>query len=90
MAVPNKIIIKKNGRLIAEIPMSDFPVDVSGMFLNGEMDWKERHFTWKLSYHRDEKTWQKFLDRPKGTQLEVIAVLGLLSVIEKILILSIW
>jgi hypothetical protein len=66
----NKIInIKKNGKVIALIPMSDFPVDVTGSFLNAKGEWEERHFTWLISYHRDKDTYQKQLDKPKGTQL---------------------
>jgi hypothetical protein len=66
----NKIVLSKHGKVIIEIPMSEFPIDVSGLFLNPEMVWKVRNFTWKLSYHKDRETYQKKLDSPKGSQLE--------------------
>lgn len=81
--------LKTHSGILIDIPMADFPVSVTGTFLNGEGVWVERHFTWKISYHRDEKTYEKQLDKPKGSQLEMIAWLCLLPILEKTIILFI-
>lgn len=61
--------ILKNGKVVAEIPESMFPLEVKADLTNQDKVWSERSYTWKLSYHKDEG-YKKIIDLPRGMQLE--------------------
>lgn len=62
--------IKKNGKVLFEISESLYPLEIEAPLMDEHYQWYEKSYTWKLSYWRDNKTWKKFLDKPRGSQLE--------------------
>lgn len=61
--------IFKDGKLICEIPLEMFPLQISAPLTDNNKVWSVRSYTWKLSYHKDEN-WKNRFDLPKGTQLQ--------------------